>query len=219
MNCLHNPLSGCYGNIASAARRDPHDLELCEVTLALCSINTLREHSYVPSVAWCSSHAASYPEAAIARIAATISEDRAAHKRGSPRTDQQPRLASTTTAGTRRASRRPRPPARRRRRLPGRTPPGAAAATRRPKSGTTLRGVTIATGRPTGTRRARARPAPRRAGRRRAGRHQRTAPHREGRRWRSAARREGHHQQNTRRPAPTSRTGDPRRPGRRLLCM
>ena len=84
--------------------------------------------------------------------------------------------------------------------------------------GTILRAVTIATHhRPTGTRRARARPAPRRAGRRRAGRHQRTAPRREGRRregprrrtkqhnecrrWRSAARHEGQ-QRPTHRPAP-----------------
>ena len=176
--------------------------------------NRLREPPYMCHSSRRSAHAAALSRGTHNRyLQRLLTADRAAQKEGQP-TEQW--LASTTTAGTRRASRRPRPPARRRRRPPGRTRPGAPAATRR-TSGATPRAVTIATGRPAGTRRARARPAPRRdrrEGRRRAGRHRRTRH--ECRRWR-AARRERHHQQPTRRPAPTSKTGaqllrDQRRP-------
>ena len=53
------------------AARDPHDLQLRSYTGTLPH-NRLREHSYVPFVARRSSHAASYPDAAIANaIAAT----------------------------------------------------------------------------------------------------------------------------------------------------
>ena len=213
---------------AAGARLDPHDLSTrrrSRLRSYTGSANKTRsESTHICAIRWRNFDYASCPNAPIARGPRPVLL--IGHpKEGQPTAEQW--HASTTTAGTRRASRRPRPPARRRRRPPGRTPPGAAAATRRPKSGTTLRGVTIATGRPTGTRRARARPAPR-AGHRREGprldrhegRRRRTAPRHACRRWRSAARRE-RHRRRTRRPAPTSRAspGGPRRPGRRLHYM
>ena len=52
---VHDPLPGPQKHSHPPAA-DPHSLRAgCEVTLALCRINTLREHSYVPFVAWCSS--------------------------------------------------------------------------------------------------------------------------------------------------------------------
>ena len=173
----------------------------------------------MPFVARRSSHAASYPEAPITGIASTATADRAAQKEGQPQTRSEQWLASTTTAGTRRASRRPRPPARRRRRPPGRTRPGAPAATWSNVWYDTVRSnnsdgssrLVLAAPEPAQRRAATAA----RAAAARAAADARTTSAAAG-----ARRRRGRlHQRPTRRPAPTSKTGGPRRPGRRRRYM